>query len=328
MDNTPDPGSIEAVAASIIDTPLEESEVSLADENKEDTAADEPELEADEADDEDYATDADDAPDDEYDDQEEVEEAQEELAPSMYTVKVDGKTQQVTLDELTRGYSGQTYIQQGMDQLASAKKQMQDEYGSMQQERQFLSDLRQKAEQGQALTPPKPPSKDLFEQDPIGYMSERIKYDENLAEYQQQAQVINQMEQRQQAEESQRHSQYLASQMEVLHQRIPQLADPKQAPAYRDKMVQAGVNYYGFDPQEIMGQADGRYVAALHDAMQWRQMQEAKGQVKQKAEGIRAVVKPGVKRNERTTNARKAKDTAAQMRRTGKDKDVAAWLLT
>ena len=114
----------------------------------------------------------------------------------------------------------------------------------------------------------------------------------------------------------------------MLHQRIPQLADPKQAPAYRDKMVQAGVNYYGFDPQEIMGQADGRYVAALHDAMQWRQMQEAKGQVKQKAESIRAVVKPGVKRNERTGNVRKARDTAAQMRRTGKDKDVAAWLLT
>ena len=328
MDITPDPGSIEAVAASIIDTPLEESEVSLADENEENTTADEPELEASEADDEEDETDADVAADEQYDDQEEVEEAQEEPAPSMYTVKVDGRTQQVTLDELTRGYSGQTYIQQGMDQLASAKKQMQDEYGSMQQERQFLTDLRQKAENGQALTAPKPPSKALFEQDPIGYMSEKIAYDENLTEYQQQSQFISQMEQRQVAEEKQRHDKYLESQIEVLHQRIPQLADPEKAPAYRDKMVQAGVNYYGFDPQEIMGQSDGRYVAALHDAMQWRQMLEAKGQVRQKAENIRAVVKPGVKRNERTANARKAKDTAAQMRRTGKDSDVAAWLLT
>lgn len=43
--------------------------------------------------------------------------------PSLYTVKVNGQEEQVTLDDLKQGYSGQKYVQQGMQDAAAQKKE-------------------------------------------------------------------------------------------------------------------------------------------------------------------------------------------------------------
>jgi hypothetical protein len=317
-----DLGSIEAVAASIIDAPVEEETV--AEELTEEVEA----VEAD-ADDVDDVSEADDADDAEEYDESEAEEVQEEpVHGELYTVKVDGKTKQVTLDELTRGYSGQAYIQQNLEQVAEAKKAMQQQYQEMQNERQFLAELRQKAEQGQSLIPPKPPSKDLFEKDPIGYMEAKINYDEDVAEYQKQQQVLQQMDQREATEKSQRHMQYLQQQMQTLQERIPEFADPQKAPAYRDKMIQAGTNFYGFSSEELSAEADARRIAVLNDAMKYREMQEAQGVARQKADGARPVVKPGTKRTERTSQVKKAQQAASRMKKTGTVDDVAKFLLS
>ena len=39
--------------------------------------------------------------------------------PQTFAVKVDGREMRVTLDELTRGYSGQAFIQKGMQEVAT-----------------------------------------------------------------------------------------------------------------------------------------------------------------------------------------------------------------
>ena len=321
-----DLGSIEAVAASIIDAPVEEETV--AEELTEEVEA--AEVDTDDVDDVSEVDEADDA--EEYDESEAEEVQEEPTHGELYTVKVDGKTKQVTLDELTRGYSGQAYIQQTLEQVAEAKKAMQQQYQEMQNERQnerqFIAELRQKAEQGQSLVPPKPPSKDLFEKDPIGYMEARINYDEEVAEYQKQQQMLQQMDQREAAGKSQRHMQYLQQQMQTLQERIPEFADPQKAPAYRDKMIQAGTNFYGFSPEELSSEADARRIAVLNDAMKYREMQEAQGVARQKADGARPVVKPGTKRTERTSQVKKAQQAASRMKKTGSVDDVAKFLLS
>lgn len=313
--NATDLDSIDAVAASLIEAPKAEAD-EVEDEVTEDAEAEEVEAQAD---------DESEAESDEGD--QEDAEVQEEPAPQLYTVKVDGKAKQVTLDELTRGYSGQQYIQQNLDNLAAAKKELQAQYQEMQQERQWLAEFRQKAETGEALVKPKPPSRDLFTRDPIGYMEQKLAYDEKLAQYQEAESKIGQMTQRQRAEQEQQHHAFLQEQKRVLEERVPEFADPKKAPAYREKMIQAGVNYYGFTPQELSAQPDARYIVALNDAMKYRELQEAGGTVRQKAEGVRPVVKPGVKRTE-SGDVRKARDAAARMRKTGSVDDVADFLLS
>lgn len=321
MDNTTDTSSIDAVAASIIEAPVEEEQVVEDAEIVEDEAS-EPEAEAEEVEVEEGA---------EYaseDDEEEELAADEEPAPTTYTVKVDGKVQQVTLDELRRGYSGQAFIQQGMEQLAEARKAMQAEYQTLQSERQQIAEVMSKAQSGQGLAPPKPPAKELLNSDPIGYMQAKAEYEEQVAEYQRTMSQYQQLQQQQLQQTEAQHQAYLQQQLQVLQQAVPEFADPQKAPVYRDKLMQAGQNYYGFDPQELGAIADARYLNVLNDAMKYREMQAARGEVDQKAQNARPVVKPGVKRNERTSSQKRQREAVSRMRKTGSVDDVAKFLLS
>jgi hypothetical protein len=323
VDNTTD-GTIDAVAASIIDAPAEEQRVEDAEIVEETPAEEIPTEEAEEAE----TADTDEAEDasDEYDDQED-EEADEEPDGQLYTVKVDGKTKQVTLDELRRGYSGQAYIQQSMEQLANAKKQMQEMYQVLQTEKQQVQEAFQRVQSGQGLTAPTPPSKELFDKDPIGYMQAKIEYDEQLAQYEQTQAQMRQMQQQEVQRSQAQHQAYLQQQLQVLQQKIPEFADPKKAPAYRDKILQAGQEY-GFTVDEMQQTADSRYIEVLNDAMKWRELQASRGEVTQKAQSARPVVKPGVKRDGRTSKQKQTREAAARMRKTGDIEDVAKFLLS
>ena len=180
MSDMTDTSSIDAVAASLMESPeVEAPEDEIVEASDEDEADEQ--LEADDDTPEDNA-------DDVEDEEEDIEQDDEPEEPeqALFTVKVDGKPKQVTLTELQRGYSGQAFINQNLETLAQAKKQMQEEYSQVQQERQFLADFRQRAESGQVLTPPKPPSRELFQQDPIGYMEAKLSHADAMAEYQQQ----------------------------------------------------------------------------------------------------------------------------------------------
>ena len=332
MDNTTD-GTIDAVAASIIEAPVAEEQQLVAEEKQVEEAevleeGQAEEISAEEAEEAEAVDDeGGEEPSDEYDDQED-QEATEEPAQQLYTVKVDGKTKQVSLDELTRGYSGQAYIQQGMEQLASAKKQMQEMYQTLQTEQQKVQEAYVRVQSGEGLSKPTPPSKELFDRDPIGYMQQKIEYDEKLTQYEQTQAQMTEMQQRKAMQTQAQHQAYLQEQLQVLQQAIPELADPKKAPAYKDKMVRAGTNYYGFDPRELNEIDDARLLNALNDAMKWREMQEARGEVTQKAQSARPVVKPGVKKDARSSKQKRTREAAARMRSSGSIDDVAKFLLS
>lgn len=320
MANTTD-NTIDDAMSLIIDTPAQEEPVVEDAEIVEDDEAPEAEAAAEEVEAE---ADAEASEDDE----EEQPAADEEPDQPSYTVKVDGKVKQVTLDELRRGYSGQAFIQQGMEQLAEARKAMQTEYQTLQSERQRIAEVMGSVQNGQGLTVPKPPAKELLDKDPIGYMQAKVEYEEQVAQYQRVQAQYQQIRQQEFAQKEAQHQAYLQQQLQVLQQAVPEFADPKRATAHRDKILQAGQNYYGIDPQELSAIADARYLSVLNDAMKYRQIQEARGEVDQKSQNARPVVKPGVKRNERSSQQKKARDVASRMRQTGSVDDVAKFLLS
>ena len=322
MSDMTDTSSIDAVAASLMESPeVEAPEDEIVEASDEDEADEQ--LEADDDTTEDNA-------DDVEDEEEDIEQDDEPEEPeqALFTVKVDGKPKQVTLTELQRGYSGQAFINQNLETLAQAKKQMQEEYSQVQQERQFLADFRQRAESGQVLTPPKPPSRELFQQDPIGYMEAKLSHDDAMAEYQQQQQQMTAITDRQRADQDRQHQAYLQSQMQILQERVPEFADPKTASKYRDKMVQAGIDEYGFSADELTSEGDARRLSVLSDAIKFREQQKAAGIARQRAETARPVVKPGVRRPAQASEAKQAKDAQSRMRKTGSVDDVAKFLLS
>lgn len=324
-DTTAMDGSVDAVAASLIEGgPQEEDE--QAEElvqSDEDDAQDQPEAEDADAD-EVTAED-----EDEGADESEADAAEEEPAEQLFTVKVDGREQQVPLDELLRGYSGQAYIQKGMKEVAETKQQAAAVYEALMSERQQIAQFAQAMQTGQMpMRPPEPPSEELLAKDPIGYLEARVKYDKELGAFQQGQQAMQELAARQAQAEEQSHRVRLANEQQLLAQAIPAFAKPETAAKVKQDLLKAGQEVYGFGQEELSAVADHRMLRVLHDAAQYRRLMAGKVAEKQPTQAPKTpVIKPGVKMGEQAGKKAKAEKAKAQMKRTGSVDDIARFLL-
>ncbi|TWI32735.1 hypothetical protein [Paracoccus sulfuroxidans] len=259
-------------------------------------------------------------------DDDEPEEDEVPQEPSRFKVKVDGEEREVTLDELTRSYSGQAYIQKGMQDVAAAKKEVEAAYSEILEGRAAIAALYQQLSSGQMVAAPTPPNPETAKTDPMRYMQQRAEFEQKMGAYQQQQRQIQQaMSQQAEAQEYQQRV-YMAEQARELAQRIPELADAEKAGEIRGKLVAAG-QHYGFTADEVGGVMDHRALLVLHDAMKYRALQAAKPAVADKAKAARPVVKPGAKQAETGKNA-EAEKIRARMKKTRSDADFVAHLLT
>ena len=323
-DTTALDGSIDAVAASLIDGPTQEDEQpedlgqSYEDDAQDQNEADE--AEADEA----YAEDEDEGADESDADVEE-----DEPSEQLFTVKVDGRDQQVPLTELLRGYAGQAYIQKGMKEAAAIKQQAAAVYEALNDERQQIAQFAQAVQTGQVpMRPPEPPSEELLSRDPIGYLEARVKYDKEAAAYQQGQYAMQEMSARQAKAEEQAHQARLMQEQQRLAQVIPAFAKPETAAKVKQDLLAAGQEVYGFELDELRSVADHRMLRVLHDAAQYRRIMGAKAGDKQPSQAPKTpVIKPGVKAAPQASKRVKGEKAKAQMKRTGTVDDVARFLL-
>ena len=323
-DTTALDGSIDAVAASLIDGPTQEDEQpedlgqSYEDDAQDQNEADE--AEADEA----YAEDEDEGADESDADVEE-----DEPSEQLFTVKVDGRDQQVPLTELLRGYAGQAYIQKGMKEAAAIKQQAAAVYEALNDERQQIAQFAQAVQTGQVpMRPPEPPSEELLSRDPIGYLEARVKYDKEAAAYQQGQYAMQEMSARQAKAEEQAHQARLMQEQQRLAQVIPAFAKPETAAKVKQDLLAAGQEVYGFELDELRSVADHRMLRVLHDAAQYRRIMGTKVGEKQPSQAPKTpVIKPGVKAAPQASKRVKGEKAKAQMKRTGTVDDVARFLL-
>ena len=254
------------------------------------------------------------------DDQVETETEDTMLIP----VKVDGKEEQWTLDQLKQSAAGQAAINKRFQEAAEARKQIQQQAAALAQQQQQVMQLYQQA-QKDGVKAPTPPSRELFESDPIGYMEEKLKYDEAKASYDQQMYQVQQIQQRQNQQQAQAHQSYLQEQAELLKQHIPEIADPEKGAQLKTDLMQVGMDY-GFTAEEMAGVSDARYVRALNDARKYRQLVAKRKQAQQKGEKARPVVKAGAKKS---TDGQAATRKKAQTRlqKTGSINDALGLIL-
>lgn len=262
--------------------------------------------------------------DPESDTDEDEEESEDDEAPQLFTVKVDGEEKQVTLDDLKRDYSGQAYIQKGMQEAAAMRKEAESIFQTLQNERQqFFATLQQVQEQGM-MNPPEAPNPELLDKDPIKYMQEDARYKAKLGEYQQQQMMLQQELQRQQALEQQARQVRLQEEAQVLYERIPELADPEKGSKLKQSIVETAMNAYGFNADEMSQVIDRRQVEVLYDAYRWRELQKGKQQAKKKPAAPKNV-KPKPRRAEPQQLARKRKMSEAK--KSGKIESFVDFLL-
>jgi predicted house-cleaning noncanonical NTP pyrophosphatase (MazG superfamily) len=248
------------------------------------------------------------------DEDEDTEDADPEPA-SKFTVKVDGTEVEVSLDDLKRSYSGQAYIQKGMQEAAEAKKQATTLYETLQkQQSEFLSVVQQVQQQG-FQRPPQEPDMAMMDSDPIGYMQAEARYRKEMSAFVQQQQQLQQVQAQQSQLQERAMQEYLKEQLNVLQSKIPEFSDAKKAGELRAKLIKTGAEAYGFSEAELGGITDARHVQVLHDAAKWRELQASKAVAKKPHEAPRSV-KPAGKRPEpmQLTTARKLD----QARKSGK----------
>ena len=255
------------------------------------------------------------------DDEDLIDEPSQEEPEEFYSVKVDGQEAQVTLDDLKQGYSGQKYVQQGMQDVANKRKEAEDVYTALNNERQQMAELYQSLQNGGLAHPPEKPTKELFDADPIGYMKENLEYEEKKGAYDNQMAQLQQVSQ-QNSEASQNARQaYLQEQMQILQKEIPEFADTKKAGKLKDQLVSVGSNYYGYSNDEISNITDARAIKVLNDAMKYQDIISGKTKAKVKTQSARPVLKPGAKKTA-MPNAKIRSRQKAKLRETGRIDDA------
>jgi len=241
------------------------------------------------------------------------EETEEEEKPAeVYTVKVDGKEIEVTLDELQKGYSRTQDYTRKTQQIAETRKAVEAEAAAIRAEReqyaQLLGALKQQLESAEA-----PVDLDrLYNEDPIEWVRQRELLrdkQEKLAAIQSEQARLSQLTEQQRAKEFQAH---LATQQEALIQAVPEWKDPKKAQAEKALLVEFGKKI-GFSDEELKNVYDHRAVIALRKAALYDQMMSKRGQIKPVVNNGPRPAKPSAAgRVSQTTEATRAKQRLAK----------------
>ena len=322
---TTTPVSIESAAEALMApmeseaTETEAPEAEVAEVEEEEV---EQESEPESDDDAEYAESDDDDDDDEYEASDE--DQADQAGPETFSVKINGENVDVTLDDLKRDYSGQQYIQKGMKQAAEQRKQAEEAFNGLSQQRAQLEQLMQQVGQQGILTQPTPPTKDLLNADPLGYIEADASYREEMGAYQAQQQELGQQHQAMQQQQGQAHQAHLQSQMAELQQAIPEFSDAKKAPKMKERLVKQGMAE-GYTAEEIGGIVDHRAMKVLHKAMLYDQMVAGGGDVQAKLKKARPLMKAGTKKQP-TSAAKKYGKQMSKLKKSGSIDDAAALL--
>ena len=264
-----------------------------------------------------------DAPDDESAEEqsEEGEESEEQEQPQTFTVKVDGKEVDVTLDELQKGYSRTQDYTRKTQQIAEVRKQVEQETQAVRAERQQYAQLLGALQAQLQASEPQVDLDRLYNEDPIEWVRQK----EVLRDRQEKAYAIQAEQQRlsqlSQQEQQRAMEEHLESQKDALLAALPEWKDPKKAKAEKALVLESAKSV-GFSDEDLKSVYDHRLVLLLRKAAMYDQMVS-------KRQGIKPVVnngprpaKPGAAgRVSTTTESTRAKQRLAK---TGRVDDAAS----
>jgi hypothetical protein len=266
-------------------------------------------------------------PDDGGDDDGEDVEAEQpaEPEPERFTVKIDGKEQQVTREELLAGYQRQADYSRKTAEAAEQRRAAEALAQSVQAERQhYAAQLEQVATVLQAQLPPRPTQAD-YDADPIGAVQAERRWQDSMGQLQH---VLSQREQADRVSrqlEQQRQQESLAQARERLTEMLPEWRKPEIA-AKEKPAVANHLRAVGYADHEISAAADPRALVMARESMLYRQLMASKPKVEQRIAQAPKMVKPGAS----APAPDRSKQIVQQIKRSGgKDIDaIAALLLT
>ena len=247
--------------------------------------------------------------------------SEEEEQPQVFTVKVDGKEVEVSLEELQKGYSRTQDYTRKTQQIAEVRKHAEAELQAVRAEREQYAHLLGALEaQVQQATQPNIDWERLYQEDPIEWVRQREVMRENQeknAAIQSEKQRLSQLSQQ---EQMQHHQMVLQQEQEALVAAIPEWKDSKKAAAEKAMLVQFGQKA-GFSPDELKNVLDHRAVVLLRKAALYDQMVSKRGQIKPVTNNGPRPAKPGAAG--RVSNSTESVRAQQRVAKTGRVDDAA-----
>jgi len=252
---------------------------------------------------------------------EEEEQSQDEV-PAILKLKVNGEDVEKPLDEVV------ALAQQGLDytqktqQVAEQRKeleayaqQIQMQEQAFQQQMQLnnvlIEDVAKITALDQQLTQYGNVNwQELSDNDFVE--AQKLFFTYNQLQ-QERSQLVSQFEAKKQQvvqKQTQLMSEKIAKGKEILAKEIPNWS-----PETNQALLSTGKDY-GFSDAELNSIVDPRHVKVLHDAMQWRKLQQ-NSTVKKKVSSAKPVVRPGAKDTKAEANSN-VRNLREQLRKTGK----------
>ncbi|HCI70826.1 MAG TPA: hypothetical protein DHV30_09620 [Balneola sp.] len=251
----------------------------------------------------------------------EQESFEEEEQPQVYSVKIDGQEQEVTLQELQQGYSRQQDYTRKTQELSQQRKDFEAQQAELAKKDAIYKELlprMEKSLEGELAN--EPDWKALYESDPIAYVREKDLFNEKKEKFK----AVQAEQQRLQQEQLTSQQAEIKKAVDFGNQKlleaVPEWKDANVALKEKQSIAKYAMDVLGYSQDEINQVYDYRALLGLRDG--WLHYQTRKAIKKKPVEKAPARSgKPGSANKPRSaTPLKKAKQRLAK---TGKLRDAA-----
>ncbi len=255
-----------------------------------------------------------------------------ETSQELYKVVVDGQEQEVTLDELTNGYSRQSDYTRKTEKLSQDRKsveELKNEYTRQNEEAKIKRD--QYEQQLHVLSQHLQTSEDsvdldqLYRDDPAEYVRAKAEQDRRKELLQASIKEQERIRSEKQEEQSKNYNVYLEQQKKLLAEKLPIYADKEKGREFVKNLTNYAKDI-GFTDQEINMLVDHRSVIMLANAYRYDKLKKANLKNKKVTKVSKVVSSSSAKVQDDDEVAKRLKSKKANLRKTGKVNDAVSVL--
>jgi hypothetical protein len=253
----------------------------------------------------------------------EEEAPEEEEKPT--TVKLKSG-EAVTLEELEKGYLRQQDYTRKTQEVAKNNRELEAAAKRFVEQDKQVKETYEFAQRVLEQFQPRPPDVALMDTDPIRYMKEDRAFQQASQAWARLQEAKHQAEQRLGNVEKAYTQEELQQEYESLVGKVPALATDEGYRSFQTEAVDYGSKVYGFDPDEIKGIKDHRYLHALADAIAYRKLQSKKMEAVREARKGPPPLRPPARPAPNRATQQTQKALYDRARQSGSVDDIAALL--
>jgi hypothetical protein len=274
---------------------------------------------------------------DTFDDPELIDQIEEEETSNtnqeLYKVTVDGQEQEVTLDELMKGYSRQSDYTRKTEKLSQDRKsveQLKNEYTRQNEEAKIKRDQYEKqinvlSEQLKQSEPSKVDLDRLYEDDPAEYVRVKAEQDRRKELLEKANREQERIQAEKQEEQTKQYNAYLNQQRQLLAEKLPIYADKEKGAEFTKNLINFAKEI-GYSDQEISMLVDHRSVIMLANAYRYDKLKKANLKNKKVTKVSKVVSSSSSKIQDDSDIAKRMKSKKATLKKSGKVNDAVSVL--